>query len=205
MRVIHIVPSAFNYFDDIRSKAFAIVDGLHNLGIETEAFTVQYGSTGKKLKESVKAASPSVHTLAATTGAQGLSNSLKDFDVVHVHCPFLGAAKQILHWKQAFPHKLMVVTYYRDVPFSDGFSWFVKLYNAYFLPKIFRAADVVICSSINELAQYRGAKYIPAQQKVMGLDEIILEKKWGKFDSRQAVAAKVLLVYNSIMQMGDKS
>lgn len=198
MRVLHIVPSAFNYFDDIRSRAFAVVDGLHRLGIETEAFTVQYGSTGKNLKESVKAVSPA-HTLAATIGAQGLGDSLQDFDVVHMHCPFLGAAKQILQWKQAFPNKILVVTYYRDVPFSDGFSLFVKIYNAYFLPKIFKAADVVICNNINELAQFKGAKYISAQQKVMGLDEIILEKKWGKLDSKQAVAAKILLVYNNFM------
>lgn len=199
MRVLHIIPSAFNYFDDIRVHAFAVVDGLHRLGIETEAFTVQYGSVGKNLTESVKSVSPA-HTLAATTGAQGLGDSLQEFDVVHVHCPFLGAARQLLQWKQAFPGKLLVVTYYRDVSFSDGFSLFVKIYNAYFLPKIFRAADVVICNSVNELTQFKGAKYIPAQQKLIGLDEIILEKKWGTFDSNQAVAAKVLLVYNSFIR-----
>ena len=61
MRVIHIIPSAFEYFDDIRSQAFRLLDGLNKLGVETEAFTLQYGSTNKAQKASIKEAAPSVH------------------------------------------------------------------------------------------------------------------------------------------------
>lgn len=196
MRVIHIIPSAFEYFDDIRSKAFNLVNGLHNLGVETEAFTLQYGSTGKSLKESVKSASPAVHKYINTTNAEGVLSSLENFDLVHLHAPFLGLARHMLHWKKMNPDIPLVISFYRDVPFSDTFSLFVKLYNAYFLPKVFAAADQVVCESFDSFRVTAGARYMPEQKQVVYMDQIALTKQL-KSKNIDPVAAKILLVYNS--------
>lgn len=141
MRVIHIIPSAFEYFNDIRSQAFKLLDGLHKLGVETEAFTLQYGLSNKAEKKSIKEASPSVHSHMGDFDIDSAIKSFTDFDVVHLHCPFFGAAGKILQWKKNNPNTPLVVTFYREVKVVDLMSLFIKLYNAYYLPKFFKLTN----------------------------------------------------------------
>jgi hypothetical protein len=141
MRVIHVIPSAFEYFDDIRSQAFKLLDNLHKLGVENEAFTLQYGTPNKAQKSSIEKVSPSIHNFIGDFDINSAIVNFSDFDVVHLHCPFFGAAGKILHWKKLHPDTPLVVTYYRDVKVTDLMSLFIKLYNAYYLPKIFKLAD----------------------------------------------------------------
>lgn len=141
MRVIHIIPSAFDYFDDIRSQAFKLLDGLHKLGVETEAFTLQYGTTNKAEKASIKSASPSVHDYIGNFDIDDAVASFSDFDIVHLHSPFFGGAGKILNWKKLNPDIPFVITYYRAVRILDLMSLFIKFYNAYYLPKIYKLAQ----------------------------------------------------------------
>lgn len=143
MRVIHVIPSAFEYFDDIRSQAFKLLDGLHKLGVETEAFTLQYGSPNKAQKTSIKEASPSVHNFIGDFDINSAIANFSDFDIVHLHCPFFGAAGKILHWKKLNPDIPLVITYYRDVRVKDVLSLFIRFYNMYYLPKFFKLAGMV--------------------------------------------------------------
>ncbi len=143
MRVIHVIPSAFEYFDDIRSQAFKLLEELHKLGVETEAFTLQYGSPNKAEKRSVKEAAPSVHNHIGDFDISNAINSFSDFDVVHLHCPFFGAAGKILNWKKHNPNTPLVVTFYRQVHIVDLMSLFIRFYNMYYLPKFFKLADAV--------------------------------------------------------------
>lgn len=143
MRVIHVIPSAFEYFNDIRSQAFKLLDGLHKLGVETEAFTLQYGLPDKEEKASIKKASPSVHNFIENFDVNSAIVNFSNFDVVHLHCPFLGAAGKILRWKNQNPNVPLVVTFYRQVRITDLMSLFIKLYNMFYLPKIFKLADAV--------------------------------------------------------------
>lgn len=141
MKVIHIIPSAFDYFNDIRSQAFKLLDGLHKLDVETEAFTLQYGLSNKAEKKSVKEAAPSVHSHIGDFDINSAIASFSDFDVVHLHCPFFGAAGKILQWKKDNPNTPLVITFYREVRVLDLMSLFIRLYNAYYLPKFFKLAD----------------------------------------------------------------
>ncbi len=143
MRVIHVIPSAFEYFGDIRSQAFKLLDGLHKLGVESEAFTLQYGSTNKAEKASIKKASSSVHNYIGDFDINSAIANFSDFDIVHLHCPFFGAAGKILHWKKLHSDTPLVITYYRDVRIKDVMSIFIRFYNAYYLPKLFKLADTV--------------------------------------------------------------
>ena len=200
MRVIHIIPSAFEYFNDIRSEVFKLIEGLYTMGIETEAFTLQYGGPTKTIKDQIKADSPSVHNYINSTSANGLVESLAEFDIVHLHCPFLGAARQILNWKKSHPKIPLVITYYRDVVWTDLFSLFIKLYNHYYLPKLFKVADIVVCQNLGELASFRGSRHIGKDKHVAVLDEIQLEGDWvdPKWNHLEVVAAKTALIYNTI-------
>jgi hypothetical protein len=143
MRVIHIIPSAFDYFDDIRSRAFKLLDWLHKLGVEAEAFTLQYGSTNKAEKASIKEASPSVHNYMGNFDINTAIDNFFNFDIVHLHCPFFGAAGKILRWKKLNPDIPLVVTYYREVRMEDLMSLFIRFYNAFYLPKFYKLADAV--------------------------------------------------------------
>lgn len=144
MRVIHIIPSAFEYFDDIRSRAFKLLDGLNKLGVEAEAFTLQYGQPNRAVKASVKEVSPSVHDYVGNFDIDSAIENFSDFDIVHLHCPFFGAAGKILRWKKLNPDIPLVVTYYREVRLEDLMSLFIKFYNAYYLPKILKLTDAVL-------------------------------------------------------------
>lgn len=168
MRVIHIIPSAFDYFNDIRSQAFALLESLHKLGVENEAVTLQYGAPGKTIKESVRRSAPSVHNYLGDFDMESVIKSFADFDIVHLHCPFFGGAGKILKWKKANPRAPLVCTYYRDARFEDMISLFIKFYNAYYLPKIFKLAEAVDWFSAE------------------------------KADSTESIAARTLLMYNSL-------
>ncbi len=143
MRVIHIIPSAFEYFSDIRSLAFKLLDGLDKLGVETEAFTLQYGPPNKAEKISIKKLSPSIHDFIGSFDINTAIDSFSDFDVVHLHCPFFGAAGKILHWKKLHSNVPLVITYYDDIRINDLMSLFIRFYNRYYLPKFFKLADSI--------------------------------------------------------------
>lgn len=199
MKVIHIIPSAFEYFDDIRAKAFKLIEGLYKLGLETEAFTLQYGPPTKTMKTEVSESSPSVHDYIGTTGPVGLIESLADFDIVHLHCPFFGAGEKILDWKKTHPDVPLVITFHRPVWLVDFFSLFIKIYNWYYLPKIFRLANVITCDSFAKFQHDGGVKYIVKDSSMVALDEVELEGESAKLVSKnlETVAVKTLLVYNN--------
>ncbi len=171
MKVIHIIPSAFNYFDDIRSRAFKLVENLHELGIEADAFTLQYGSSGssQQFQKNVHDIAPSRQFVGMVKGAE-LINALSDYTLVHLHCPFLGVARSLWRFKQAHPEIPLIATYYRDAVTSDLFGWCIKWYNNYYLPKIFSVADVVAYEPGRE-AERAVAKYVKNFSKLVEVDD----------------------------------
>lgn len=196
---MHIIPSAFNYFDDIKVKAFDVVDGLSKIGVEVEAFTLQYGGVTKSVKEGVRQSSPRVHVYTGSTNADGLTSSLEGFDIVHLHCPFLGAASHVVQWKKTHQNIPLVITYYRDVRFVDLFSLFIKIYNAIYLPKLFKLADMVVCQNFDNFRTKGGGRYMVEDKKIIALDEVSLDESLGVFSGNESLAAKMLLVYNNLV------
>jgi len=146
MRILHLIPGAFEYFDDIKAEAFDLLNDLNSLGANAEAFTLQYGTASRTAKgEPGKAAGG--YVLVSTNTVDDLIKSFDEFDIIHLHCPFLGAAGNILQWKNTHKDKPFVISYYRDFKSVDVFSWSIKLYNMYYLPKLFAAADIIACKS----------------------------------------------------------
>jgi len=147
-KIAHIVPSAFEYFDDIKKNAFETVERLNILGVECLITTLQYQETKKKdLKKIIGTKEKPGH--APSYKFKGIQNidkaiaSFDDYDIVHLHCPFLGAGGRILKWRKQNPNKPLIVTYYRRVELVDTFSFFIILYNKYYLSRILKLANII--------------------------------------------------------------
>ena len=74
--------------------------------------------------------------------------ALDDFDVVHLHYPFLGAAEWVLLWKMLAPRRTrLIVTYHMDLV---GTGWLSRLFRAYterVLPGLLELAEKITVTS----------------------------------------------------------
>lgn len=143
MRVIHIIPSAFHYFDDIRDKAIALVNAERKLGVDAEAFTLQYGAATRREENLMSQKAPGLNFNGLFNG-DNLIKDLDNYDIIHLHCPFFGMANDLLMWKKLHPNKILVATVWREMKITDIFSVFIYFYNRYYLPKVFKLCDRVI-------------------------------------------------------------
>jgi len=143
LQVLHIIPSAFNYFDDVKSYAFGVLNEMNAYDdVSATALTLQYGTPTIAEKQAVSAVAPDQEYKGAHP-VEEVAKNFSDFDIVHLHAPFLGAAGHILQWKKEFPKIPLVITLYRPVVVVDLIAWGIKWYNNYYLPKLFEVADLV--------------------------------------------------------------
>lgn len=203
MRIAHLVPASFEYFDDIRSEVFDLVEAEHALGVDVEVFTLQYGTPTKTSGAPRVSSAPRQRKFGGTVNFAQVLTELADFDVVHVHCPFFGGLKKLVAWKQAHPGTPLVVTVYPEVPASDLFSYLVRWYNRYYLPRLLSVATVVTTVSLENIARPWVAKiklmiladFSPTFQDIdltNGLD--------GKrFTPEERLAAKYIMIYQNFL------
>ena len=111
---------------------------------------MQYGPPNKAEKASIKQASPSVHDFIENFDINTAVANFSAFDIVHLHCPFFGAAGKILRWKKQNPNIPLVVTFYRQVPIVDFMSLFIRFYSMFYLPKFFKLANAVSQFNLQE-------------------------------------------------------
>lgn len=201
MKVLHIIPSAFEYFDDIRAEAFALLRELDKLGLPTDAFTLQYGGTAREVKTSVgeitkteisAGKSEPTHRYGGLQSVSGMMSNWDDYDIIHLHCPFLGAARKILDWKAAHPDTSLLVTYYRPVAVNDLISLFIRWYNNYYLPKIFIAATAIICFDLVGLIRTAAGRQLKNTDKLAESDR-----------EAEFLARNLQMLYNNILDKID--
>jgi hypothetical protein len=171
LQVLHIIPAAFGYFDDIKDYAFGLVGEMNKYkDISANVFTLQYGPPTHSEKEEVDEVAPG-QEYAGSAPVGEIIDDFSLYDIVHLHAPFLGAAKRILQWKKDFPEIPLVITLYRDVPSVDLIAWGIKWYNNYYLPKLFKQADLVTVFPWSE----KKAKQIAKQSKAKVEIELLTE------------------------------
>jgi hypothetical protein len=145
MRVLHIVPSAFNYFDDIRTLVFAVVDELDQVqGIDQNIFTLEYGPPSKQHKEVLHQVTPG-RSYQGARSIEALCTSFVEYDIVHIHSPFLGAAKKLVAARKQHPP--LILSYYRDVELVDLLSYFIRWYNRVYIPQLAAISSAVTSCS----------------------------------------------------------
>jgi len=207
MKVLHIIPSAFNYFDDIRVEAFRLLENLQHLGVEGDAFTLQYGSSGsaKQFQKGVHEIAPS-RSFVGTAREEELIRAFADYDLIHLHCPFFGAAGSIGRWKRAHPEIPLIATYHRPVLAADLFGRCIRWYNYYYLPKIFLLADLVAYnpgSGVREIVK----RYVKDPAKLAEVDasanffgtNLTAKIRETNMDSNELLALKYRMLYNELI------
>lgn len=168
MRVLHIIPAAFNYFDDIKERAFTLVNSLSEYGIEADAITLQYGNVTKKEKAEVQVTAPETNFLGQESVKQNMEK-WQDYDLLNIHCPLFGAGKDIVNWRKEFPNIPIVSTYHHDFITTDLFSWFVKYISNYYTKRAFALSDVVTFFADNRALCERGLRFVKNEEKVVVL------------------------------------
>ncbi len=176
MKIIHIIPSAFEYFNSIRTLAFEVVEQQNQIGESVDAITLQYGTTSKRLKKEVKKSSVSRKFLGTMPAGQVIKN-LDKYDVVHLHTPFLGGAHDIVKWAKNRRQTLFVITYYYDFKDEDFIGKIIKWYNNYYLPKMFGFSNRIFVFGIEEFIKTKMFKKLPIHAKVLPILPDRFEKK----------------------------
>ncbi len=147
MHALHIIPAALGYFEDIAAAAFLFAERLQGSGIDVEPFTLQTGQPSRGLRRSVESktiVSGQGFAYSNTLGFKGLSRALAAADIVHLHAPFLGFGKELLRFKQEYPERPLVITYYGKLEYQDFFSLCIRGYNAWYLPKLMAVTQAVV-------------------------------------------------------------
>ncbi len=196
MKVLHIIPSAFNYFDDIRSDAFKIVEAEGQYGVEADAITLEYGALTKSEKTEIKISAPDKKYIGQETIEKN-SELWSEFDIVNLHCPFLGGAKKILDWADKNSDKSLVLTYHHDFETTDFFSWFIKIYNYYYLPRIFKKAKLVTFFFDHYDSSKIGLKMFKNNEKIL----ILGVPQEGQDVHSDQVVQDLIIVYNSLVNL----
>lgn len=211
MRVIHIIPSVFNYFDAIRAEAFRLVESLDAMGVEADVFTLQYGEQSKTKQEQtereVRVGSGSSRTYSGQVGFAEVVESFSSYDVVHAHAPLFGGAGKIIQWKKEHPEIPFLVTYYQPIVASDLFGLVVRWYAIYYLPRLFKAADMITCGSAEELYRRFGRRVLTNPEKLVevtaeGTDFFGTDLTYGadglELTTQERLAVKYVMLYNEL-------
>ncbi|MCX6782091.1 MAG: hypothetical protein NTW66_03170 [Candidatus Magasanikbacteria bacterium] len=210
MNVIHIIPSVFDYFDDIRDSAMALAERERDFGINAEAYTLQYGTVSRNEQAVTAYKTPTMKFSGLFSGSYVISE-LDAADVVHLHAPFMGLAGDLIKWKKERNIPL-IVTFYRNVNIRDLFSLLLSLYNRYYLPKIINLADLVIASTSDTCKKLSVCSKISGTGKLRILSELVsgsenenihltLDKNTIKLSTADVEARAYISVYNHLLNI----
>ena len=185
MRVVHIIPATFNYFDNIKEFAFSILEKQNSFGIEADAVTLQYSKHDIKkdraiLKEKkdialqkllageIKIDYPKYNYKGSNTLSVAFEK-LSDYDLVHLHAPWFGAGEDILKWRRLNPEQPFIVSYYYDFKISDILGIMIKIYGYYYLPKILNLANVITCFDLDKFAKMSAFPMVKRKEMILPL------------------------------------
>jgi len=135
-----------------------MIEKLSDFGIENEVITLQYHTPNEPVKnkrtdedidkkiESKDFSVAKDHSLSFNGYEQTVDSfsNLDEFDIVHLHAPFLGAGWQISQFKKKHPKIPLLISYYREVRNVDFFCLLISIYNWFYLRIIIKKADAVL-------------------------------------------------------------
>ncbi|MFA6547703.1 MAG: hypothetical protein WCT11_02015 [Candidatus Magasanikbacteria bacterium] len=193
MKVLHVIPSAFDYFEDIHSEAFKILEAEGDFGVEADAITIEYGGVTKKDIFEVKKIAPSKKYSGQESFEENIS-TWDYYDIINLHCPFFGEVGRILQWLKNHPEKFLIITYHHDFYSPDFFGYLIKLYNYYYLPKLFNVAQFVTFFADRHDQSRIGIKMLKNNKKaiVLGMPHE------GEDIHKVSIVEDLVMVYNSL-------
>jgi len=195
MRVFHIIPGAFDYFDDINDLAFKMVDNLSEAGIQVDVMTIQFGGTKKSTTTHIKKIAPSREYLGDCSLDEAIKK-MSDYDLVHLHYPTFGASRKILHELSTHPKLPLVITYYRSIVLQDFFSIVLKMSDWYFRPVLFKRAQAVTYFNEKDWNKSRIKSLISPEVFVENLSDTLAGS-----NAKDAQISHLLWLYNQLLDI----
>lgn len=149
MKIAHLVTVFPPYKSGIGNNCYQEVIELAKLGHEVTVFTPHY----KKLKISPEPIHNSLFKIQYSLPIMeygnaalvpGIVKDLNNFDVIHLHYPFIGGVESLLFSKIKKP---LIIQYHMDLGMPKAFSFLIKPYNLLVAKNIFKKADKILVSS----------------------------------------------------------
>lgn len=220
MKVLHVIPAAFHYYDDIQTEAFKLVDAESQMGVEAVAYTIEYQLPVKntpltekeKKKDEPLAPIPAIFQRRALPQYKGrvkqeeIESDIESFDIIHVHVPIFGAIGKVLEWKKRFPKLRIFVSVHRKSIKNDFFTVLFALYNKIMLPKVFAKTECIIAPSMKMLFYSYKRVVEPYIERAVELDESsdflgtdlsVTTLDWNTLKVKEILALKCIILYNS--------
>jgi len=173
MKIAHIVSTFPPYSGGMGNACFYEVQELAKLGHEVTVFTPQYISESRiqNLESRIEIIYlKPILKLGNAAFVPQVTKFLKDFDIIHLHWPFIGGAEAILIWKilQRFLRKsassprksALVVQYQMDLVDRGWRGLFFNFYSLIFTPFLVRAADKILVSSFDYARHSKLKRYL---------------------------------------------
>lgn len=132
------------------NAAFAEVDGLAELGHEITVFTPQYNKSeinlnGQNSKFRTEYIKP-ILKYGNAAWVPKIIKKLNNFDIIHLHYPFIGGVETFLFKKIKNP---LVIRYHMDLGLPKLCSFLTSTYNSLITKKIFEKANRILVSSFD--------------------------------------------------------
>lgn len=159
MKIVHITAVFPPYRGGIGQVAYQCAKELHARGEDVEVVTVDYGDR-PSFPFPVQYARPWIRWGKAGFCPQ-IAGKLSGYDIVQLHYPAFGLAEAVWWWKKRKRRRTTLVLFYHHDAVGRGilsrvFSW----HRTFFLPRILRAADVVLVSSFDYARSSFAAPYL---------------------------------------------
>ena len=164
MKVAIVTPTFPPYAGGIGNVAAANARELVRLGHEVTIFTPLYQPVTEEVKDlNIQRLKP-LFAYGNAALVPKLGKVLGQFNIVHLHYPFFGGAEII--WLRSSKLKAqsskLILHYHMDVVGSGMIKTIFKFHTKFILPKIIKAADKVILTSLDYGKNSNFAKLIEA-------------------------------------------
>lgn len=146
MKIAHLVTVFPPYKSGIGNLCYQEVIELAKLGHEVTVFTPDYGGAKLILADfpaSIFYLKPFLRYGNAAV-VPNIAKELNNFDVIHLHYPFIGGVETFVFSKIKKP---IIVQYHMDLGMPKAFSFLIKPYNLLVAKNIFKKADKILVSS----------------------------------------------------------
>lgn len=160
MKIAHLVSTFPPYKGGMGNVCLAQVQELEKLGHKVVVFVPgdvkndreEHGFKVKHIKPLFKYGNAAF--------VPGIAKGLSDFDIIHLHWPFLGGAEVFLLWYWFKKPKAKLVVQYHMDPIAPGLRGLIfKLISFLFNPLFFKKADKILISSLDYLKHSNIKKY----------------------------------------------
>jgi len=152
MKIAQVVCRFKPYKGGISNMAYDHALGLTKSGHKVTVFTPLYNKNDREFDRQdfqIKRLRPWARFGNGAFLPQ-LIGQLSDYDIIHLHYPFFGAAEIVWLLKRVKGKKIkLVITYHMDVVGALLMKPFFKFHTKFIMPQIIKAADKIIVTSLD--------------------------------------------------------